>query len=134
MWRKAWKLKEEALRIRFIKNSEMLNKRTNELRPLYVGSRCLLQNQSGTRPRKWHRSVVVIEMLPHDQFVVRIDGFARLTRKNRRFLRLYNPMSTSIDTKVFNGSCRNLPSHVRGALIMNARILLTMLVNFPTVK
>ena len=60
MWRKAWKLKEEALRTRFVKNSESLNQRARDLRPLYVGSRCLLQNQSGTHPRKWDRSGVVM--------------------------------------------------------------------------
>ena len=51
-----------------------------------------------------------MKMLPHDQFVVRIDDSRRLTRINRMFLRLYNPMSTSIDTNVFLGSCGNLPS------------------------
>ena len=38
MWRKAWKLKEEALRTIAVKNSEMLNQRVRELQPLYVGS------------------------------------------------------------------------------------------------
>ena len=51
MSKKSWKFKEQALRTRFVKNSEMLNQR-----PLYVGSRCLLQNQSGTHPRKWARA------------------------------------------------------------------------------
>ena len=84
MWRKAWKLNEEALRTRFVKNSEILNQRARDLRPLYVGSRRLLQNQSGTHPRKWDKSRVVMEVLPHDQFVVRIDGSPRLTRRNRK--------------------------------------------------
>ena len=33
----------------------------------------------------------------------------RLTRRNRIFLRLYTPVSTNIETKVFNGSQKNLP-------------------------
>jgi len=52
MWKKACKLKEETLRTRFVKNSELLNQRARDLRPFYVASRCLLQNQSGTHPRK----------------------------------------------------------------------------------
>ena len=48
--------------------------------------------------------------LPHDQFVVRIDGSRRLTRRNRRFLRMYNPVSTSIEEKAFHGWRGNLPS------------------------
>ena len=48
VWREAWKLKEEALRTRFVKNAEAINHKARKLRPLYVGSRCLLQNQGGT--------------------------------------------------------------------------------------
>ena len=84
--------------------------KARKLRPLYVGSRCLLQNQSSIHPGKWVKSGVVMEVLPHDQFVVRIDGSHRLTRKNRRFLRLYNLISTSIDTRAFCGWCRDQPS------------------------
>ena len=85
MWRKAWKLKEEALRTRFVKNSEVLNQRARDLRPLYVGSRCLLQNKSGTHPRKWDRSGVVMEVLPHDQYVVRVDGYGDLLGGTENF-------------------------------------------------
>ena len=52
MWRKAWKLKEEALRTTVQDLLRILKYLTKE-RPLYVDSRCLLQNQSGTYQRKW---------------------------------------------------------------------------------
>ena len=55
-----------------------------------------------------------MEVLPHDQFVVRIDGSRRLTRRNRRFLRMYNPVSTSIEAKAFHGWRGNLPSSQKG--------------------
>ena len=55
-----------------------------------------------------------MEVLPHDQFVVRIDGSQRLMR--RRFLRLYNPVSISIETKVFNGWQKTLPSSPKSNL------------------
>ena len=51
-----------------------------------------------------------MEVLPHDQFVVRIDGSRRLTRRGRRFLRLYYLILTSIDTKAFHGWRQDQPS------------------------
>ena len=51
-----------------------------------------------------------MEVLPHDQFVVRTACPLRLTCRNRRFLRLNNPVSTNIETKAFNGQQRNLPN------------------------
>ena len=77
------------------------------MRSLYVWSRCLLQNQSSTYLRKWDRRGVVTEVVPHEQLVFRIDGSPRL---KRRFLRLYNAISTSIDTKAFHGWRRDQPS------------------------
>ena len=99
MWRESWRLKEEALRTRFARNAEALNRGTRDLHPLNIGSRCLVQNQNGVHPRKWDRSGVVMEILPHDQYTVRIDGSRRLTRRNRRFLRSYHPASTSINAR-----------------------------------
>ena len=53
---------------------------------------------------------MVMEVLPHDQFVVRFDCSQRLTRINRKFLRMYNPASTSIEAKASHGWRGNLPS------------------------
>jgi len=50
-----------------------------------------------------------MEVLPHDQYVVRVDGSRRLTRRNRKFLRMYNPASTSIEAKPSQGWSSNLP-------------------------
>ena len=52
VWREAWKLKEEGLRIRFVENAEAINRNARKLQPLYVGSWCLLQNQGDAHPRK----------------------------------------------------------------------------------
>ena len=37
-WREAWKLKEEALRTKFVKNAEAINHKARKLLPLYVGN------------------------------------------------------------------------------------------------
>ena len=95
-WREAWQAKEDALRVRFAKNSERLNEHTRELPPLKVGDRCLIQNQAGNQPKRWDRSGVVTEVLPFDSYTVKIDGSWRVTRRNRRFLKAYTPIDTNI--------------------------------------
>ena len=97
MWRKPWKLKEEAL----------CTKIWQQLRESESCDHSMLKVGVYNRTPISINGTEAMEMLQHDQFVVRID---RLAWRNRRFLRLYNPMSTSIDTKAFHGSCKNLPS------------------------
>ena len=55
-----------------------------------------------------------MEMIPHDQFVVRNDWCSQTHSEKQRLywvdLRLYNQMWASIDTKAFQGSSGNLSS------------------------
>ena len=88
-WREAWKLKEEALRTRYVKTVENLSEHARSLAPLRHGDHVMVQNQRGRHPKKWDNSGVVVETKPHDQYVVKISGSGRLTLRNRRFLRLY---------------------------------------------
>ena len=55
-WQGAWRAKEEALRTRFIKNSEKLNVHSRHLPPLAPGDRCFIQNQVGNSRRRWHQT------------------------------------------------------------------------------
>ena len=57
-----------------VKNAEATNQKTRELRPLFVGSRCLLQDQGVAHTRKWNSCGVGMDVIPHDKFVVRIDA------------------------------------------------------------
>jgi hypothetical protein len=90
-WREAWKLKELAVRKRYVRWCERYNQRTKDLMPLRVGSRCFVQNQEGARKNKWDRSGIVVDVLPHGKYTIKLDGSGRLTNRNRRFLRLYKP-------------------------------------------
>ena len=72
-WKEAWRSKEDALRTRYIRNSEDMGSR-RALHPLKVGDRCHVQNQRGNYPKRWHSSGVIMETLPFDKYVVRIDG------------------------------------------------------------
>ena len=96
-------MKEEALRKRFVRWSERYNQRTKSLQPLRVGNRCFIQNQTGQHKRRWDRSGLVVEVLPHDKYLIKVDGSNRLTIRNRRFLRLLKNASTTISDAVHPG-------------------------------
>ena len=94
-WKEAWKSKEEALRTRYVRNSEDGVHRRS-LPPLEIGDKCFIQNQHGNHPKRWHASGEVMETLPYDKYVVKVDGSRRVTSRNRRYLKLFKPISTSI--------------------------------------
>lgn len=95
-WRQAWKLKEVALRNRYARWCERYNEHTKDLLPLRIGDRCFVQNQEGLYKHKWDRSGIVVDVLPHSKYKVKLDGSGRLTDRNRRFLRYYKPASPNI--------------------------------------
>ena len=96
IWRDTWNRKEDALRERFHKTSERLNKHSRQLPTLNVGDRCYIQNQTGNYPKKWDRSGTVVEQFDHDSYAVKIDGTGRITRRNRRFLRKFISIAPTI--------------------------------------
>jgi len=96
LWRRAWEAKEEALRCRMIRTSEALKQHTRPCRPLKTGERVFIQNQTGPNRLKWDKSGIVVEALLHDQYLVRVDGSRRITRRNRRFLRAFSSVSSEM--------------------------------------
>ena len=67
-WCESWSAKANALHTRFVKSCEDLNKHTRPLLPLFIGQRCFFQNQTGSAPKRWDRTDIVVEQLPHDQY------------------------------------------------------------------
>lgn len=92
IWRDAWQEKEAALRTRYHRTSESLAAHARPLQPLVPGDKCYLQNQTGNYPKRWDRSGTVIESLGHDSYIIKVDGSGRLTRRNRQFLRKFEPV------------------------------------------
>ena len=90
-WKETAKAREEALRIRHIKDAERWSEHTKTLPPLRVGDYVRMQNQTGRFPLKWEKTGLVIEVKQHDQYVIRVDGSGRVTIRNRKFLRQYTP-------------------------------------------
>ena len=104
MWRDAWAAKETALRTRFTRSSESLNEHAKPLPPLQVGDKCFIQNQTGKDNKKWHKTGLVVEALQHHQYLVKVDGSGRITKRNRQFLRAFKPASVVVDNAPLHNS------------------------------
>merc|ERR1712030_166559 len=63
--------------------------RTRPLAPLKVGDSVFIQNQEGNYPRRWDKRGQVVKVKGYDQYIVRVDGSRRLTRRSRKFLRKF---------------------------------------------
>merc|ERR1712239_69891 len=61
------------------------------LETLEVGSTVQVLNQTGPHARKWDLSGVVLEDVGHDSYLVRMDGSGRVTKRNRKLLRMIRP-------------------------------------------
>ena len=83
--------REKALRKRALRNIENLSSHTRELQPLNVQDTVQVQNQVGFKSSKWDVTGVVVEVKPHDQYLVKVHGSGRLTLRNRRFLKKIVP-------------------------------------------
>ena len=90
-WQEAAKKREDCLMKRHYAKSESLHDRTKTLPRLIAGDNVYIQDQTGKTPKRWNKSGKVIEVLPHDSYLVRVDGSFRTTKRNRKFLRKFTP-------------------------------------------
>ena len=92
-WHQAWSAKEEAIRTRLVRSCEDLEEGSKELPALREGDSVFIQNQdkSSGRPNKWDRQGKIVAAKNNDQYLVKVDGTGRLTLRNRRFLKKYQP-------------------------------------------
>jgi hypothetical protein len=58
---------------------------------LLLGQVVSAQNQTGAAKLKWDKSGVVVAMLPHNQYKVKMDGTGRGSLRNRMYLRAIVP-------------------------------------------
>ena len=92
-WRITMEQRETALARRHAKREKDLTEHTKVLAPLSIGQVVLVQNQSGNNPLRWDRSGQVVEVLPFDQYRIKMDGTGRSSLRNRKFLRAITPFS-----------------------------------------
>ena len=57
------------------------------LKPLNVGDAVAIQNQRGNKPKKWHSTGQIVEVMPHRKYKIVVDGSRNITHRNRRFVR-----------------------------------------------
>ena len=98
-WEKAAKLREECFLKRHFAKCEDLLAHTKNLPPLIPGDCVYVQDQDGRTPRQWNRSGKILEALPHNSYLVSLDGSYRPTRRNRKFLRKFTPYSDQLGAK-----------------------------------
>ena len=91
-WGETLAAREEALRNRHMRAAERWSEHTRKLPPLITGNHVRIQNQTGPHPTKWDKTGIVIEVLQHDQYRIKIDGSGRITLRNRKFLRQFTPV------------------------------------------
>ena len=92
--RKEWRfdrdMREQALAIKFAELEKELGGGARKLRDLEVGDMVQIQNQRGNDPKRWNKSGKIVEKLDYDQYLVKVDGGGRITRRNRRYLKKIN--------------------------------------------
>ena len=86
-WCISQELRERLLSKSREQDGERLAKATRQLDELPVGTPVVIQNQTGRYPTKWDKTGVIVEIRPHNQLVIKVDGSRRLTLRNRRFVK-----------------------------------------------
>ena len=90
--------REIALAKKYAKQEEVWAEHTKTLPELPVGSVVRVQNQTGNKPKRWDRTGLIVEVLPHLQYKVRMDGSGDISLRNRRFLRKITPIQSIIQS------------------------------------
>ena len=68
----------------------------SKLPALKTGDTVYIQDQNGQHPTRWSKSGVVVECLPFNSYLVKVDGSSHVTQRNRKFLKKFTPFSESI--------------------------------------
>ena len=92
LWKNTAEWRELALARRSQQIHEKLSEHTKDLKPLSVGDNVLVQNLLGNNPKRWDKRGVIIEALPHRQYRVKMDGSRRISLRNRKHLRRFEPL------------------------------------------
>ena len=115
--RKEWTLTRErrelALAKRYARQEKLLNEHTKILPSLNTGDCVSIQNQCGPRAKKWDKTGIIVESLPHQQYRVRVHGSGRITLRNRQFLRWIIPLQQAPSITMPNMEADTSPGPLR---------------------
>ena len=106
-WRFTREMRENALAVKFAAVEKNYGEGARDLPDLKVGDTVQIQNQRGVDKKRWCKSGKVVEKLDFNQYLVKVDGGGRLTRRNRRFLKKI--VSTLADKEIVSDDAQNVP-------------------------
>ena len=90
-WQELSDRRQAAFMKRHFSKCETINMFSKHLPPLSLGDSVYVQSQAGKDSGRWTASGQIVETLPHDSYLVRIDGSNKVTQRNRKFLRKFTP-------------------------------------------
>ena len=114
-WIMTCEQRERALAKRHEARGRQLEEHTRPLQSLSVGTTVQIQNQKGQHKNKWDVSGVVVEVLAHDAYLVKVDGSGRVSKRNGRFLRPIVAYSSLISKPVQGVGVPGGPRDLRNA-------------------
>ena len=74
--------REESAIIRHHRKAEDLTKGSKQLHPLITGDHVYIQDQHGKTPKRWNKSGIILEVEPHDSYLVKVYGSGKITKRN----------------------------------------------------
>ena len=93
-WRLEADLREKALAKRHGTMEKWLQHGSKPLPTLRSGDTVAVQDLTNKgQPGRWTKSGTIVEVLPHDAYLVKVHGSRALTKRNRRFLRKLTPFT-----------------------------------------
>ena len=91
-WRLEADLRSKAMAKRHGTMEKWLQHGAKPLPPLSCGDTVAVQDLTDKgKPGRWTKSGTIVEVLPHDAYLVKVHGSRALTKRNRRFLRKLTP-------------------------------------------
>ena len=108
-WRFDREMREQALAVKFAEVERDLCVKARDLPDLKVGDTVQIQNQRGNNPRRWCKSGKIVEKLEFNQYLIKVDGSGRLTRRNRRFLKRIISTLADKDMQINGGDVGDTP-------------------------
>ena len=91
-WRLTMEQRERALARRHIVRGKDLSEHTKTLIPLEIGQVVLIQNQTGKNPSRWDKSGQVVEVLPFDQYRIKIRWDRKVIVTQQKIPACYYPI------------------------------------------
>ena len=88
-----------------MKSKEYHDRKTRNYEAIEVGARVTCQN---VKSKKWDKSGLVTEALPHRQYQVKMDGSGRVSLRNRIHLRPLLHVPPHLPNKPIVGNERNV--------------------------